>query len=120
MRRILSYLLISSTFLLPHCLKKKGPKPSFTTTPIVNETKRRLEVTIRSENIKEKIFLDPYEKKVLNLPFKKAYIDARYHTQYGYKLTTIQNKERPIKANKKIVIKGDNPKYFAVTIKPNN
>ncbi len=118
MKKIFKIIIMSSLILLPQCLYKKE-KNQHTTTPIVNLTGRRLNVSIKAKNTDLKLFLNPYESKILDLPLTTILININLHEQANYLVTGIQNQKRILKPNRKIVLRGDTPKYFIARIEYN-
>ena len=109
---------MGSLILLPQCLHRKESH-QHTTTPVVNLTGRRLEVSITAKDKDFKLFLDPYESQILDLPLTTVLINASLHEQANYLVTGIQNQKRILKPNRKIVLRGDTPKYFIARIEYN-
>lgn len=114
MQRSLGFLL-SILLFLPQCQKKSKGRVLHD-TPVVNATGSRLKISIISPNQETKIFLNPNETKKVALPAKLVKVNARIHTKYGYKETSIKDLDRRIKKSRKLVFKGDDYKHFRAKV----
>ena len=113
--RSLRGLLLLIVVLFPQCYKKNAFL--YHEIPVLNDTNNTIKVNFSYLSKKTSLSLIPNETKTIILPQVNIYITARYHTATGYRPTGIEDQERRIGENKKIVILGDEPKYYIARVK---